>query len=67
MLSVSDNDKYHLFTWTDERIVEEVEDLKLLLCDLKEEFSETRTEVGGLAKQLVQSQHIIDMSVVFSG
>ena len=54
-------DKYHLFTWTDERIVEEVEDMKVLVSDLEEKVSDMRSEMVGLAKQLEYSQHMLEM------
>lgn len=42
--------------------MEEVEDMKVLVSDLKEEVSEMRSEMVGLAKQLDQSQHMLEMS-----
>lgn len=55
-------DKDHLFTWTDERVVEEVEDLKVLVTDLKEDLSELRAEMVVLAKQLEPSNNLLEPS-----
>lgn len=55
-------DKYHLFTWTDERVVEEVEDLKVFVSDLKVELSEVRSEIDGLGKQLEHNKLMIELS-----
>lgn len=40
----------------------EVEDMKVLVSDLKEEVSEMRSDMVGLAKQLDYSQHMLQMS-----
>ena len=45
-------DKFHLFTWTDECVVEEIEDLKSMMCDVKGEKSDLRVEVVELQKEL---------------
>ncbi|KAF3570778.1 hypothetical protein F2Q69_00062534 [Brassica cretica] len=50
------HDKYHLFTWTDERFVEEVENLKCLVSDLESELSELKADVAGLEKQVEHSK-----------
>ncbi|KAJ4910237.1 hypothetical protein Rs2_04858 [Raphanus sativus] len=38
------------------RVVEEVEDLKLMVSDMKEEIAELRSDVGGLGKQVEQNK-----------
>ncbi|KAG2255189.1 hypothetical protein Bca52824_074483 [Brassica carinata] len=48
----SEGDKFHLFTWTDECVVEEIEDLKSMMCDVKGEKSDLRVEVVELQKEL---------------
>lgn len=47
-------DKFHLFTWTDECVVEEIEDLKSMMSDVKREKSDLRVEVVELQKELEQ-------------
>ncbi|KAL0701734.1 hypothetical protein Bca4012_057856 [Brassica carinata] len=58
----SEGDKNHLFTWTDERVVEDVEDLKCMVTDLKAELSEVRADVVGLEKQLEHSKAMIGLA-----
>ncbi|KAF8109039.1 hypothetical protein N665_0104s0343 [Sinapis alba] len=41
----SDGDKSHLFTWTDECVVEEVVDLKCSVSELKTEMSDLRSGI----------------------
>ncbi|KAH0862244.1 hypothetical protein HID58_079455, partial [Brassica napus] len=50
-----DADNYHLFTWTDERVVEEVEDVKCMVNDIKTQLSEVKADVAGLENQLEHS------------
>ncbi|RIA05026.1 hypothetical protein BRARA_K00631, partial [Brassica rapa] len=50
----SEGDKFHLFTWTDECVVEEIEDLKSMMSDVKREKSDLRVEVVELQKELEQ-------------
>ncbi|KAF8097728.1 hypothetical protein N665_0283s0032 [Sinapis alba] len=57
----SEGDKFHLFTWTDERLVEEIEDMKMLATDLKGELSALRSEIIGMEKQMQQSKRMIDL------
>nr|VDC72400.1 unnamed protein product [Brassica rapa] len=57
-----EGDKYHLFTWTDERVVEEVEDLKCLVSDLEAEVSEVKADVAGLEKQVEHSMAMIGLA-----
>lgn len=54
-------DKFHVFTWTDERVVEEIEDLKSIMSDAKGEMSELRAQVVGLEKQLERSKLMIEL------
>lgn len=56
-------DKYHLFTWTDERVVEEVEDLKCLVSDFESELSELKADVAGLEKQVEHSKVMIGLAM----
>ncbi|KAF3494642.1 hypothetical protein DY000_02056948, partial [Brassica cretica] len=58
----SEGDKYHLFTWTDKRVVEEVEDLKCLVSDLEAELSEVKADVAGLEKQVEHSMVMIGIA-----
>ncbi|RIA04676.1 hypothetical protein BRARA_K01066, partial [Brassica rapa] len=57
----SEGDKFHVFTWTDERVVEEIEDLKSIMSDAKGEMSELRAQVVGLEKQLERSKLMIEL------
>lgn len=43
------------------RVVEEVEDLKLMVSDMKEEIAELRSDVGGLGKQVEQNKVMLDL------
>ncbi|KAL0741773.1 hypothetical protein Bca4012_083286 [Brassica carinata] len=63
----SEGDKYHLFTWTDERIVEEVEDLKVVLRDVQDEVSDLRCEIVRVATQLDQNKAMLEMSAKGGG
>ncbi|KAF8100724.1 hypothetical protein N665_0218s0062 [Sinapis alba] len=45
-----DGDKQHLFTWTDERLVEEIEDLQCEASNVKGEVSELKADMVGLEK-----------------
>lgn len=51
-----------MFTWTDERVVEEVEDLKCLVSDLEAEVSEVKADVAGLEKQVEHSMAMIGLA-----
>lgn len=51
---VISQDKYHLFTWTDEHVVEEVEDLKTQLSQVNVELSMARKDISRLEKQVEQ-------------
>lgn len=55
-LSIPSQDKYHLFTWTDERVVEEVEDLKVSVSEMKQEILGLRSDIAGLGNQLEESK-----------
>lgn len=55
MLAKITHDNYHLFTWTDERVVEEVEDLKYMVNDIRTQLSEVKADVAGLEKLLEHS------------
>ncbi|CAN7015930.1 unnamed protein product, partial [Brassica oleracea var. botrytis] len=48
----SETDKFHLFKWTDESAVEEIEDLKVLVNDLKGEIADLRADRVGFEKEL---------------
>ena len=45
-------DKYHLFKWTDESMVEEIKDINVMLSDVKGDISYLKGEVVGLRRSL---------------
>lgn len=52
-------DKFHLFKWTDECMVEEIDDLKTMLSDEKEDMLELRATVSGFEKELEDMKKMI--------
>ncbi|KAG2303915.1 hypothetical protein Bca52824_032566 [Brassica carinata] len=56
----SEGDKCHLFSWTDERVVEEVEDLKSMVSEIKAELSGAKADILELEKRIEHSHVIID-------
>lgn len=59
-LFIPSQDKYHLFIWTDERVVEEVEDLKVSVSEMKQEILVLRSDIAGLGNQLEQSKLMLE-------
>ncbi|CAH8363766.1 unnamed protein product [Eruca vesicaria subsp. sativa] len=59
--------KSHLFTWTDECMVEEIEDLKDFVSDVKGEISILRGEIDGLEKELERSKLKIQSEIKGNG
>ncbi|KAF8095008.1 hypothetical protein N665_0346s0005, partial [Sinapis alba] len=55
----SEEDKYHLFKWTDMCMVEEIKDLIVMLTDVKGDISNLRGEVVGLEKELEGMKKVI--------
>ncbi|XP_018474301.1 uncharacterized protein At4g04775-like [Raphanus sativus] len=55
----SEEDKYHLFKWTDESMVEEIKDLIVMLSDVKGDITNLRGEVVGLEKELEEMKKAI--------
>ncbi|KAF8091031.1 hypothetical protein N665_0458s0031 [Sinapis alba] len=55
----SEGDKFHLFKWTDECMVEEIDDLKTMLSDEKEDMLELRATVSGFEKELEDMKKMI--------
>ncbi|KAF3592548.1 hypothetical protein DY000_02022610 [Brassica cretica] len=53
-------DNSHLFSWTDECMVEEIYYLKEMASDLKGEISELRGEMGGLQKDIERGKMMIE-------
>ncbi|XP_048615704.1 uncharacterized protein At4g04775-like [Brassica napus] len=52
-------DKYHLFKWTDESMVEEIKDINVMLSDVKGDISYLKGEVVGLKKKLEGMKKVI--------
>ncbi|CAH8389274.1 unnamed protein product [Eruca vesicaria subsp. sativa] len=59
----SEEDKSHLFSWTDECMVEEIEDLKSTVTDVKAEISEIKSEFLSLEKQLQRPHEMIQSDI----
>ncbi|KAF3588064.1 hypothetical protein F2Q69_00028807, partial [Brassica cretica] len=55
-------DKFHLFTWTDERVVEEVEDLKCEVCELKADISDVRAELSTIRKESERIKLMVELA-----
>ncbi|KAF8045858.1 hypothetical protein N665_4280s0002 [Sinapis alba] len=59
----SEGDKFHLFTWTDERVVEEIEDLKSLGSELKGAMGVVRSDIVCLEKQIQHTKLMLESSI----
>ncbi|CAF1933628.1 unnamed protein product [Brassica oleracea] len=55
-------DKFHLFTWTDERVVEEVEDLKCEVCELNADISDVRAELSTIKKESERIKLMVELA-----
>ncbi|KAF3609341.1 hypothetical protein DY000_02047851, partial [Brassica cretica] len=58
----SEEDKFHLFTWTDERVVEELEDLKCEVCELKADISDVRAELSTIRKESERIKLMVELA-----
>ncbi|CAN7097840.1 unnamed protein product, partial [Brassica rapa subsp. narinosa] len=58
----SEEDKFHLFTWTDERVVEEVEDLKCEVSELKADISNVRAELSSITKDSERTKLMVELA-----
>ncbi|KAF8105998.1 hypothetical protein N665_0149s0028 [Sinapis alba] len=59
----SEGDKFHLFTWTDERVVEDIEDLKSLGSELKGAMGVVRSDIVCLEKQIQHTKLMLESSI----
>lgn len=57
---MNSQDKYHLFNWTDECMVEEIEDLKDTVSEVKGELSGLTSQIRGLEKEVERGKFEIE-------
>lgn len=60
-------DKSHLFSWTDECMVEEIYDLKEMVTHLKGDIADLRGEIGGLQKDIERGKMLIESQMNMRG
>ncbi|KAF8093390.1 hypothetical protein N665_0383s0022 [Sinapis alba] len=53
------NDKFYLFTWTNECVVEEMEDLQSSVSELKRDMLNLRSEIVVLVKKIEQCKVMV--------
>nr|VDC66004.1 unnamed protein product [Brassica rapa] len=63
----SEEDKSHLFSWTDECMVEEIYDLKEMVTHLKGDIADLRGEIGGLQKDIERGKMLIESQMNMRG